>query len=695
MTAKDPLGIAGHTIADKYRIEKLVGEGGFAVVYRAIHTIWNKPVAIKFFNGLSNAPMDQREQFKDAFIQEGALLTELSSHTAAIVQARDVGTYTSPDGQWMPYMVLEWLEGKPLDELLDGERAAGAPPWSIAEVVALLGQAAGALDVAHGKGIAHRDIKPANLFVLGEGARSGKATLKVLDFGVAKMMSDNTQLKAALAKTGMSVTSFTPQYGAPEQFNRSYGATGPWTDVYALALVAVEMLTGKVALDGDDLIQLAFASGNPEKRPTPRALGATVSDPVERVFQRALAVRTEDRYARAREFWKDLEAAQAGSFSDTVLHPGAVTGAIPAISIGHTQPTPTGIAQRNPESITSSPSTVSTGMPVAKSNTGAIAIAVGAVVALGVGGFLLLGRGNGSGEMPKPEAGKAAAAAVASAAPEVSATAAPAASCPEGMVLIPAGQFFMGSDAKDAAANQKPSHNVALNGFCMDLYEVTAKQYRDCSSVGKCRRGTPEVEWPNITPSDKKTYSALCTIPDTEKSDHPANCVNWEMANTYCKNNDRRLPTEAEWEYATRGPDGRVYPWGDEAPTAQHLNACGTECLAWAKQNKVPQQFPGALYQTDDGFATTAPVGKFPAGRSRFGPYDVVGNVWEWVADWEGAYQAGDQKNPTGPEIGKKRVIRGGAWNGSFPEWLHPAFRYAQDPTAQSHGVGFRCAKSI
>ncbi len=696
MTAKDPLGIAGHTIAEKYRIEKLVGEGGFAVVYRAIHTIWNKPVAIKFFNGLSNAPTDQREQFKDAFIQEGALLTELSSQTAAIVQARDVGTYTSPDGQWMPYMVLEWLEGKPLDEFLDGERAAGAPVWSIAEVVSLLGQAAGALDVAHGKGIAHRDIKPANLFVLGEGARAGRATVKVLDFGVAKMMSDNTQLKAALAKTGMGITSFTPQYGAPEQFNRAYGATGPWTDVYALALVAVEMLAGKVALDGDDLIQLAFASGNPEKRPTPRALGAVVSDPVEHVFQRALAVRPEDRYSRAREFWKDLEAALAGSFSDTVLHSGV--GQLPAISSGRTQPTPIGIGPRGPESNTSSPSTLSTGTPIAKSNTGAIIGVVAAVAVLGIGGFLVLGKGKGDAEMPKSESAKTAAAVPApptSAAPVESAAAAPVSSCPTGMVLIPAGQFFMGSDVKDAAANQKPSHNVTLSGFCMDLYEVTANQYRDCTGIGKCRRSTPEVEWPNITPSDKKTYSALCTIADPDKSDHPANCVNWEMANTYCKNNDRRLPTEAEWEYATRGPDGRVYPWGDEAPTAKHLNACGTECLDWAKQNKVQQQYQGALYQADDGFATTAPVGKFPAGRSRFGPFDVVGNVWEWVADWEGTYQAGDQTNPQGPDTGKKRIIRGGAWNGSFPEWLHPAFRYAQDPTSQSHGVGFRCARSL
>jgi eukaryotic-like serine/threonine-protein kinase len=587
-------------------------------------------------------------------------------------------------------MELEWLEGKPLDELLDQESLAGAPPWSLAQVVPLLGQAASALDVAHGKGIAHRDIKPANLFVLGEGARDGQATLKVLDFGVAKMMSDNTQLKAALAKTGMGITSFTPQYGAPEQFNRSYGATGPWTDVYALALVAVEMLCGRCALDGDDLIQLAFASGNPEKRPTPRGMGVAVSDAVERVFQRALAVAPQDRYARAREFWRDLEAAQAGSFSDTVLHggPGPVTGQMPVISTGYTQPGPL-------QSTTSSPATLTAQLPAGKSNTGAIIGAVVAVAALGVAGFFMLGKdGRGSDPAKAESAEPAPAALLPSAAPALP-SAAPAPSCPAGMVLIPAGQFFMGSDLKDAAPNQKPSHNVTLGAFCMDLYEVTAQKYQQCSDVGKCRRATPEVEWDKITPSDKKTYSALCTIADAAKAEHPMNCLSWEMASTYCKNNDARLPTEAEWEYATRGPDGRIYPWGDEAPTAQHLNACGTECLAWAKANKVSPQFPGALYQADDGFATTAPVGKFPAGRSRFGPYDVVGNVWEWVADYEGPYSPGDQKDPAGPETGVKRVIRGGAWNGSFPEWLHPSFRYAQDPKSQSHGVGFRCAKSL
>ena len=314
MTTRDPLNIVGSTIAEKYRIERLVGEGGFAVVYRAQHTIWNQPVAIKFFNGLSSAPVDQREEFKNQFIQEGALLTELSSQTASIVQARDVGEYTSPYGQWMPYMVLEWLDGVALDELLERERTLGTGPWNIEQVVTLLAQVANALDVAHGKGIAHRDIKPANIFVLGEQPRLS-ATLKVLDFGVAKMMSDNTQLKAAMAKTGMNITSFTPQYGAPEQFSRSYGATGPWTDVYALALVAVEMLIGKPALDGDDIVQLAFATGNTERRPTPRNLGVQVSDAVESVFAKALAINPHDRYARAREFWGELEQAYGGFYN--------------------------------------------------------------------------------------------------------------------------------------------------------------------------------------------------------------------------------------------------------------------------------------------------------------------------------------------------------------------------------------------
>ena len=705
MSDGDPLRIVGQTIGEKYRVEEAVGEGGFAVVYRALHTIWKQPVAIKFFNGLSTAPVDQRDRLQQDFINEGALLNELSSHTANIVQARDVGSYTTPDGQWMPYMVLEWLEGESLEETLEREQNAGAAPWSLEEMCQVIAPAATALEVAHKRGVAHRDIKPANLFIVGGEPRSADAKLKVLDFGVAKMMADNTQLQAALAKTGTNITSFTPQYGAPEQFTRSYGATGPWTDVFALALVAIEMLLGHPALDGGDLVQLAFSSSNPQQRPTPRALGAAVPDAVEAVFAKALAPRPADRYTSAGEFWAALEQA-AGSaglqvprlsntqppslengptqLPDAVIGNSATPVSAPTMPASSLSPDPLlSAGVRTTTSQTLSPAETQ----AARRGRGGIIAAVGVMTALGVAGgvFLVKQNPDSTTQAPTPGASIATAPASASAAPAVP-------TCPKDMAKIPAGQFFMGSDQREAFDNEKPQHHVKLGTFCMDLHEVTMDKYKACSDVGKCRRAPKEVHWPGIKDADRKTYSPLCNANHPDHGNHPVNCVTWNMADTYCKAEGKQLPTEAEWEYATRGPDGRIYPWGDDPPTAKHLNACGGECMAWGAKHGVEMH---ALYKQNDGYAGTAPVGSFPLGRSRFGPYDVVGNVWEWTADWFGPYKPGAEVDPTGPKTGQKRVIRGGAFNGSQASWLRPSFRYAQDPGAKSHGIGFRCAKKL
>lgn len=678
----DPLKLVGTTLADKYRVEKLVGEGGFAVVYRAEHTIWKQPVALKLFNGLSSAPVDQRPALEEDFINEGKLLSELSTQTASIVQARDVGSFVTSDGQWLPYMVLEWLEGSSLEEVL-----ATQPTFSLTDTLRLLEPVTKALDLAHKRGVAHRDIKPSNIFVCGD-AHDPDVAVKLLDFGVAKVMTDNTQLQAALAKTGTSATSFTPQYGAPEQFSRSFGATGPWTDVFALALVAAEMLAGKHALDGEDMVQLAFSASNDRVRPTPRTLGVEVSDPVERVFETALSVKPEQRYSRAGELWEALQAAGEAS-ANNVTTGGSLADTI-AADASLAQEMRRQIQAADHAARTASPATFdaapSASAPKRDAKTtltvaGALLV-LGAAAAVGVAVF-----GGDPAENPPSETPSTASAPAS--VPASSSAAAP--SCPADMVLIPAGQYFRGSET--GRDNEKPPHNVRLDGFCLDKNEVTVAKYKRCSDDGKCRRAPKEVDWPNITDQQRKLYSTQCTINAPDKlAAHPINCVTWQMAKEYCGSMQRRLPTEAEWEYAARGPDGRIYPWGDDAPTEKHLNACGAECMQWGKENKVAMK---ALYEASDGYAGTAPVGQFPAGSSRFGPEDISGNVWEWVSDWEGSYAAEPLTNPTGPKEGTRRILRGGAFNGSERAWLRPSWRYAAPPEMRSHVHGFRCAKSL
>ena len=150
-------------------------------------------------------------------------------------------------------------------------------------------------------------------------------TMKVLDFGIAKVIADNASITRAFEQTGQTPSMFTPYYGAPEQFNRRFGATGPWTDVYALALVLVEMVTGRSALDGDDATQLYIATTDISIRPTPRTRGARTSNAVEAVFQKALAIEPRARYTSARAFWDDLREALSQPMKDAPTDPEVIS----------------------------------------------------------------------------------------------------------------------------------------------------------------------------------------------------------------------------------------------------------------------------------------------------------------------------------------------------------------------------------
>jgi formylglycine-generating enzyme required for sulfatase activity len=276
--------------------------------------------------------------------------------------------------------------------------------------------------------------------------------------------------------------------------------------------------------------------------------------------------------------------------------------------------------------------------------------------------------------------------------------------CPGDMILIEGGQFYMGSATKSMMGNEGPEHQVTLNAYCIDKHEVSVDYFVSCTKIGKCRFSKPENDFGGITPAQHKLYDPVCnltgaengsTVPDG-KGKYPINCVSWDDARNFCEQMGFRLPSEAEWEHAARGSDGRVYPWAGGDPGPDLLNGCGAECVAWGKKNPDPENPLKAMYAGDDGFATTAPVGSYPKGASVYGLQDMTGNVWEWVADYYADYPAEwettTQSNPKGPASGENRVMRGGAWNSSDKSWMRPSFRFHAPPKQKAHGIGFRCA---
>ncbi len=711
----DRFGLVGTVVADKYAIERMVGEGGFGVVYRAKHQIWDEPVAVKCFTALSNAPVEMRDELLDQFVQEGKLLTALSSRTTGIVQARDIGTLTTPNGVWLPYMVLEWLDGQPLEDFLghDDERPRGQPR-GVLETFQIMDGPSRALALAHGRGVAHRDLKPANFFVLGPTIEPG-VVIKVLDFGIAKVM----QAQGALKATGAQISSFTPSYGAPEQFDRSFGATGPWTDVYQMVLVMIEIMRGGVpALQGDAFMQLAFASQNPQRRPTPRNFGIECSDEVEAVFLKAVALQAGDRYPSMGTFWLALAAAlgireyTSLPAGDTMMSAVLATG---GARQGSTMPASgaTGLPMTGMSSSSGVPGTpgvsasraqtlVNSSGPTVRAprSSGSIAgLAIGgAVLAAGLV-FAVLQFTGGKGTDEVAPAAAVVADPAAKVTPEVKPPVVPPTPCPDGMALIEGGRFFAGTDAdKFALAMARPAHKVEVGRFCIDIYEVTTEDYVKCSDAGECKRAFSDSFWPqgSMKRSDwekaRAAYSTLCNFGAEDRGRHPINCVMWAQADEYCRVKGKRLPAELEFEFAARGSDGRVFPWGDDPPSAKTLNGCGKECVEWRKAAGLSPGEP--LYPEDDGHVGTAPVGSAPGGRTQAGLFDLVGNVFEWTADPFSRYPRpdGDSEGETPTPMDNKRVIRGGAFNSYEPEHTDPALRLPYDADAHTHGIGFRCA---
>jgi formylglycine-generating enzyme required for sulfatase activity len=244
---------------------------------------------------------------------------------------------------------------------------------------------------------------------------------------------------------------------------------------------------------------------------------------------------------------------------------------------------------------------------------------------------------------------------------------------PDGMVLVPAGKFTMGDSA--GGIGTKPAHQISLDAYYIDKHEVTNAEYLSFwkSDGGENSAYTPvsygeEIgigDWPQIAQT---------------KPNYPVVGVSWNAADAYAKWVKKRLPTEAEWEKAARGTDERVWPWGNAFFVS--IGGANVHANVWNGRDGY-----------DNGLA---PVGNYPTGASPYGVLDMGGNVWEWVADWfsESYYYRSPSQNPPGPEVGSRRVVRGGSWaNG--PQLARCMTRMGHHSAIGTSFIGFRLAKDI
>jgi len=257
------------------------------------------------------------------------------------------------------------------------------------------------------------------------------------------------------------------------------------------------------------------------------------------------------------------------------------------------------------------------------------------------------------------------------------------------MVFVPAGSFLMGSDSGDSEADDDefPQHEVTLDGFWIDRTEVTGVQFGQFVS-----------ETGHVTTAETEGWSYVFTGSNWEETDgadwqhpagpgsdlsglaqHPVLHISWYDADAYCEWAGARLPTEAEWEYAARGPEGNRFPWGDDFD-GDIVNFCDANC-----------EFDWAYAAYDDGWAQTAPVGSYLAGASWVGVLDMAGNVWEWVQDWYDSYDSSPAENPAGPTSGDFKVLRGGSWF-NRSRHVRSAYRLTDQPGIRHVIIGFRCA---
>ncbi len=539
----------GKTIG-KARIDKLLARGGMAEVYLGTHLTLGRLVAVK----LLHSYIEEEPTLLERFHREAKVVASLRHPN--IVQIFDFDTV---DGH--PYIVMEYLKGPTLATYLRNlhQRKKRLPSDQVAS---LLNGLTAALDYAHEQGVIHRDIKPSNILLhnitdeipLDKPLTNGVEAI-VTDFGLVRIVDAATQ-------TASGLVSGTPAYMSPEQARGDQ--IDHRTDIYSLGVVLYEMLAGHVPFEADNTVTILHMHIHTPPPPIPG-----VPTTVQAVIDRALQKNPADRYQTSRAMAIDFYLA-IGMITQAEMIRGAEVVSVAPIEASVALPSKPAPTEPKP---TPRPARSRTWIGV-----GLISLVFLVLLALG-GSRLLLARPN----VPKPTetlnpiVPNTGISPLPSEIPDL-----PAA---EGMVEVTSGTYEVGFSPAD-------DHHIApttipLNNYWIDQYLTTNAQYQQYMT----ETGAPPPEiWPG-------------------EGDHPVIGVTWEQALAYCQWANKRLPNEAEWEAAGRGPGTvpRLYPWGNDV-------------TAEGQALKLPDQ-------------DTYPVGTQSFNKSPFGVFDMVGNVWEWVGE--------------------------------------------------------------
>ena len=627
-----------------YRIVGELARGGMGVVYRA-QDAQGQPVALKLL--LRNQDERARKRFQ---VEVGSL--KRLSHPN-VVPILDAGEH---DGH--PWLALEYVEGESLEERLR------RGPLRVDEAIRVAQQLAQALAYVHGCGVLHRDLKPDNVLLRGDQAL-------LTDFGLA-LDVDSSQSRI----TATGVFQGTPGYWAPEQARGQTDQFGPLTDVYGLGAVLYACLVGSPPVEAGSLHEylqtLQF-----RKILSPRRVNADVPDWLSKLCMDCLALVPTARPASAEHVARALVtagasevAAPAGSGRRVGLWAILGLGIVAALGLGlwvagggavddppgPTDPDPGG-GPTGPTDPDEPTDPVDPPTPLAPAWYVALPADQRAPLPLPAG--LSFGAEPGDYRNAK-----------------------------DGTLLrwIPPGSFLMGSAVDDPQAfdNERPQRRVTFaEGYYLAKHETSWLQFRAfCHATGHAL--------PSSRIDMTQLGGGILEAPDS----HPVFNVSWGDALAYCRWAGLRLPSEAEWEYAARGADGRRFPWGDVEPDETRLNLADRSA-PWDWLAEAKQRFGLAKAAFDDGFPYTAPLGSYPAGVSPCGCLDLTGNVQEWVQDGyaETYRDARVDGSAHEPVVVSFRVGRGGCWR-YVARYCRAAYRVRLAPSDRGSSLGFRPARS-